>query len=105
MIYTSLTQSFHNMHATFLKRILALRAWFDLGYLTVTVSTVVLGRLTTLWQRDECKMLTIGKEASVVLAVFRLYAQRNKAFHCRNARSYLQESRKESKIGARKEVR
>jgi hypothetical protein len=34
----------------------------DLAYLSVTVATVVIGRLTTLCQRDECKMLMIGKE-------------------------------------------
>jgi hypothetical protein len=55
----------------------------DLAYLSVTVATVVIGRLTALCQRDECKMLTIGKEReathcfcwSPVIAIFRLYAK------------------------------
>jgi hypothetical protein len=55
----------------------------DLAYLSVTAATVVIGRLTTLCQTDECKMLTIGKETeathcfcwSPIDAIFRLYAQ------------------------------
>jgi hypothetical protein len=96
-----------------LKRILALRARFDLAYLSVTRTAILLRRLATLCQRDECKMLTIGKEAEATHSFLLVSNRRahlkfsamNKAFDCRNTRLHLQESRKEAKREARTTVR